>query len=204
VNRLRRFVPSRYSLRHGNYTASSSLCSWVFEGTTNLLDWVVLRDHSNDSSLANPFVWASWTILHEKQVCTSTNIFALDIAVTQRFLLPQAPDANRAATTHGQHLAAHKSKARLASGKMAAPGEEPVFPCLPGSIPYPSSSVFDIRAKDDVRARLGCIQFMPAASHGVRQLGWRAFRIRMRDKNSSNTNTLVLAGTQLHYEFPSK
>ncbi len=27
------------------------------------------------------------------------------------------------------------------------------------------------------------------------QLGWRAFRIRMRDKNSSSTNTLVLCGT---------
>jgi hypothetical protein len=26
------------------------------------------------------------------------------------------------------------------------------------------------------------------------QLGWRAFRVRMRDKNSSGTNTLVLAG----------
>jgi hypothetical protein len=65
----RRFVPTRYSLRHGNYTASTSLRSWVFEGSTNLLDWTVLREHGNDSSLANPFVWASWTISQEKQVC---------------------------------------------------------------------------------------------------------------------------------------
>jgi hypothetical protein len=66
--KLRRFVPTRYSLRHGNYTASTSLQSWVFEGSTNLLDWIALREHSNDSSLANPFVWASWTILQENQV----------------------------------------------------------------------------------------------------------------------------------------
>jgi hypothetical protein len=45
---------------------------WVFEGSTNLLDWVVLREHSNDSSLANPFVWASWTILQENQVQASS------------------------------------------------------------------------------------------------------------------------------------
>jgi hypothetical protein len=64
----RRFVPTRYSLRHGNYTASTSLRCWVLEGSTNLLDWVVLREHSNDSSLANPFVWASWTIVQENQV----------------------------------------------------------------------------------------------------------------------------------------
>jgi hypothetical protein len=44
----------------------------VFEGSTNLLDWVVLREHSNDSSLANPFVWASWTILQENQVEASS------------------------------------------------------------------------------------------------------------------------------------
>ncbi len=74
MNNWRRFVPTRYSLRHGNYTASNSLCSWVLEGTTNLLDWVVLREHSNDSSLANPFVWASWTISQEKQVRSLSEI----------------------------------------------------------------------------------------------------------------------------------
>ena len=82
MNSLCRFVPTRYSLRHGNYTASNSLCSWVLEGTTNLLDWVVLREHSNDSSLANPFVWASWTILQEKQVRSLSDIAPLLLQVT--------------------------------------------------------------------------------------------------------------------------
>jgi hypothetical protein len=63
-----RFAPTRYALRHGNFTAATSASSWVFEGSINLLDWFPLREHSRDSTLANPFVWASWTILQEKQV----------------------------------------------------------------------------------------------------------------------------------------
>ncbi len=149
MNSLRRFVPTRYSLRHGNYTASNSLCSWVLEGTTNLLDWVVLREHSNDSSLANPFVWASWTILQEKQVRDQkSRRYCYKLPCD--FLL-QAPDANRAATVIGQQLAAHKAKGRLVSGRAPAAAEPSVFPCFPPSIPSPSSSVFDVGGKDHVR-----------------------------------------------------
>ena len=153
----RRFVPTRYSLRHGNYTASTSLRSWVFEGSTNLLDWTVLREHGNDSSLANPFVWASWTISQEKQVCPATMLVTETLFL---LLWRQSPDANRAATALGQQLAAHKARGRLASGKAPNVTESTVFPCFPESIPSPSSCVFDMSGRENVTvAALVCSFF---------------------------------------------
>ncbi len=58
VNKMRQvLVTFRGRVTRDVRRGATSLRSWVFEGSTNLLDWTVLREHGNDSSLTNP--WAS-------------------------------------------------------------------------------------------------------------------------------------------------
>jgi len=54
---------TRYTLRHDAHGANYVLRNWNFEGSNDGVDWVVLRQHVNDQSLAaQQYATASWDI----------------------------------------------------------------------------------------------------------------------------------------------
>jgi hypothetical protein len=58
-----RFALDRYDLRHGNNTQLRVLRNWNLEGSNDGVEWVVLRRHVNDTSLAErAHSTASWEV----------------------------------------------------------------------------------------------------------------------------------------------
>jgi hypothetical protein len=54
---------TRYTLRHGQFGARHVLRNWNFEGSNDGVEWVVLRQHINDQSLAEQhYATASWDV----------------------------------------------------------------------------------------------------------------------------------------------
>jgi hypothetical protein len=54
---------TRYTFRNDAYGASNALRNWNFEGSNDGDEWVVLRQHVNDQSLAaQPYATASWDV----------------------------------------------------------------------------------------------------------------------------------------------
>jgi len=58
----RRVLPNFYTLRHGGNYRADSMRTWDFQGSVDGKSWTVLRRHTNDSSLNQPFAVQSWMI----------------------------------------------------------------------------------------------------------------------------------------------
>jgi hypothetical protein len=57
-----RALPNYYTLRHGGNYRGDSIRTWDFQGSVDGKTWTVLRRHTNDSSLNQPFGVHSWVI----------------------------------------------------------------------------------------------------------------------------------------------
>jgi len=63
VDLKRHLAPSHYCLRSGMYDGIHKLRNWRVEGSKDGASWTCLREHVNDSSLADtPFSVAAWPI----------------------------------------------------------------------------------------------------------------------------------------------
>ncbi len=54
--------PNYYSIRHGYHTDTSSLRSWVLQGSNDASNWDVLKEHKNDTTTNSAFATGSWSI----------------------------------------------------------------------------------------------------------------------------------------------
>lgn len=58
----RTLVPNYYTLRHGGNYKADSLRTWDLQGSSDGKTWIVLKRHTNDTSLSGPFATHSWPI----------------------------------------------------------------------------------------------------------------------------------------------
>ncbi len=55
-------LPTHYSLRHYSSWDAEALRNWCLEGSTNGVDWVVLRRHENDQALTHAGASHTWAL----------------------------------------------------------------------------------------------------------------------------------------------
>jgi len=67
LGKNRKVVPSYYTIRHGGNYRADSLRTWDLQGSVEGSTWVVLRRHTNDSSLNVPFATHSWPVIGATQ-----------------------------------------------------------------------------------------------------------------------------------------
>ena len=56
------FIPKYYTLRHSRGYGRSALRNWLFQVSTDGVNWVTVRTHTNDTSLKEPGSTASWPL----------------------------------------------------------------------------------------------------------------------------------------------